>query len=206
MRSAVDAGPVTTTPWRVRVSVIGLLVAIVSCAFVPAAKALRNDHTGGRSFGISYADGPRIENAQAHDVGREPRPDEVVPNRRTEQSASDAMPLLGAFILAAEGETGMAAVRQAGIDGENAAGINQAAKVRIPSATGTAAYRIPDALTSTTLTEVKNVAALSNTSQLQDFLSYAQSTGSSLRLDRARQHDAVGSAPGARRLWPDQPH
>lgn len=76
----------------------------------------------------------------------------------------------------------MSEVREAGIVGENLAGIDQAAKVRIPSATDTAAYRIPDSLTDTTLTEVKNVQQLSYTSQLQDFYLYSASTGRSFDL------------------------
>ncbi len=79
-------------------------------------------------------------------------------------------------------EAGMAAVRAAGQEGEDQAGIVQGAKVRIPSATGTAAYRVPDALTDTTLTEVKNVGNLSYTSQLQDFYAYASSTGRAFNL------------------------
>jgi len=54
--------------------------------------------------------------------------------------------------------------------------------VRIPSMTGTAAYRIPDALTDTALTEVKNVASLSYTNQLRDFYWYASFTGRSFKL------------------------
>jgi len=48
--------------------------------------------------------------------------------------------------------------------------------------TGTAAYRIPDALTDTALTEVKNVASLSYTNQLRDFYWYASFTGRSFKL------------------------
>ena len=99
-------------------------------------------------------------------------------------------PIIGAVEgtgLAGSGEaaadtTDMAAARQAGMEGEDLAGIDQAAKVRIPSATGTATYRVPDALTDTTLTEVKNVASLSYTSQLQDFYQYASATGRSFDL------------------------
>lgn len=76
----------------------------------------------------------------------------------------------------------MAAAVQAGIRGEDLAGVSQAAKVRIPSMTGTAAYRVPDALTETTLTEVKNVAYQSYTSQLQDFYRYSVSTGRIFQL------------------------
>jgi len=57
---------------------------------------------------------------------------------------------------------------------EDAAGINQTSKVRIDSPTGTAKYRIPDEVTSTTLREVKNVSYLDYTPQLQDFVKYSQ--------------------------------
>lgn len=69
--------------------------------------------------------------------------------------------------------TGMAGVRALGNAGEEAVGIG-ASKVRIPSLTNTAKYRIPDRLTSTALEEVKNVKHLSFTRQLQDFHLYSQ--------------------------------
>lgn len=53
---------------------------------------------------------------------------------------------------------------------------------RIPSATGTANYRIPDGLTGTVLSEVKNVAYQSYTNQLKDFTTYAQANGLSFEL------------------------
>ena len=43
--------------------------------------------------------------------------------------------------------------------------------------TRTAKYRIPDQLTSTTLTEVKNVQQLALTNQIKDFIQYSQATG-----------------------------
>jgi RHS repeat-associated protein len=63
--------------------------------------------------------------------------------------------------------------RQLGKQGEAAAGI-MGPKVRIPSLSGTANYRIPDALSTTTLTEVKNVAELRITDQIRDFTVFAQ--------------------------------
>ncbi|MGH3301024.1 MAG: putative toxin [Streptosporangiaceae bacterium] len=45
---------------------------------------------------------------------------------------------------------------------------------RIPSLSGTAAYRIPDELNSSVLGEVNNVSSLSYTNQLRDFAAYAQ--------------------------------
>lgn len=64
-------------------------------------------------------------------------------------------------------------MKAAGNAGEAAAGIIKNT-TRIPSASGTAAYRIPDQLTATVLGEVKNVKHLSYTAQLQDFVAYAQ--------------------------------
>jgi hypothetical protein len=62
---------------------------------------------------------------------------------------------------------GLVNSRALGIAGEQAVGVGS--KTRIPSLTGTAKYRIPDQLTSTTLGEVKNVSHLSLTRQLTDF-------------------------------------
>lgn len=63
--------------------------------------------------------------------------------------------------------------------GEGLAGIDQSAKQPIQINGRT---RIPDALTNTTLKEVKNVKYLSNTQQLRDFAAYANNTGRSLEL------------------------
>jgi RHS repeat-associated protein len=79
-------------------------------------------------------------------------------------------------------EDGTTLARRLGSEGERSSGIDPSAKVRIPSATGTAVYRIPDALTDTTLTEVKNVAQLGYTNQIQDFEAYASRTGRSFDL------------------------
>lgn len=67
----------------------------------------------------------------------------------------------------------MAGVRAAGSSGEQEAGIIKNTD-RIPSLSGTAAYRIPDELNSSVLGEVKNVSSLSCTSSLRDFAAYAQ--------------------------------
>ena len=63
--------------------------------------------------------------------------------------------------------------------GEQLAGIDPGAKVSIQVNGRT---RIPDALTETTLTEVKNVKYISNTRQLRDFADYAKATGRTLEL------------------------
>lgn len=53
----------------------------------------------------------------------------------------------------------------------------------IPSLTGTASYRIPDGLTNTILSEVKNYAGtLSYTNQIKDFVLYAQSQSPPLQM------------------------
>lgn len=48
--------------------------------------------------------------------------------------------------------------------------------------TGSAAFRVPDAITATTVTEVKNVSSLSLTSQIEDFLLYSQREGLTFNL------------------------
>ena len=63
--------------------------------------------------------------------------------------------------------------------GERMAGIDPSAKQAI-NVNGR--IRIPDALTDTVLTEVKNVKYISNTQQLKDFATYAGTTGRALQL------------------------
>ena len=63
--------------------------------------------------------------------------------------------------------------------GEQLAGINPNAKTSIQVNGRT---RIPDALTPSTLTEVKNVKYISNTSQLRDFATFAKNTGRTMEL------------------------
>jgi len=78
---------------------------------------------------------------------------------------------------------GMAAIRQLGTDGEDAANILKNTE-HIPSASGTAAYRIPDVLDhgAQVIGDVKNVGRLSYTSQLRDYASYAQQNGYQFQL------------------------
>ena len=64
--------------------------------------------------------------------------------------------------------------------GERMAGIDQSAKQPIQVNGRT---RIPDALTNTTLTEVKNVKYISNTRQLRDFATYANMQRTPLKLE-----------------------
>ena len=66
--------------------------------------------------------------------------------------------------------------------GEVASGITKNT-MHIPSLTNTAAYRIPDGLTETVLSEVKNYSGtLSYTNQLRDFALYSQSKGLEMPL------------------------
>ncbi len=80
-----------------------------------------------------------------------------------------------AFLGSTTTSTGTKLAYNLGVAGERAVGVST--KTRIPSLTGTASYRIPDIITSTTLTEVKNVAHQSLTRQLKDFLLFSQQTG-----------------------------
>jgi hypothetical protein len=85
----------------------------------------------------------------------------------------------------------MAAVRQAGRQGEAAARIIPNTN-RIPSLTGTSSYRVPDVLNSTTIGEVKNVASQSYTSQLRDDVLYAQKYGLTFELTVRRTTELSG--------------
>ena len=76
---------------------------------------------------------------------------------------------------------GMAGVRAAGRSGEAAAGIVKNT-TRIPSASGRAAYRIPDELDASVLGEVKNVKSLGWSSQISDMYSYATANGLEFKL------------------------
>ncbi len=66
----------------------------------------------------------------------------------------------------------MSWIRAKGLYGEVASGIAKNSK-HIDSITGSAHYRIPDELTKTSLTEVKNVKNLNYTKQIEDFILYA---------------------------------
>jgi len=71
----------------------------------------------------------------------------------------------------AEALTGTALARALGQAGEDAVGISvPKTAIEIP---GSGAIRFPDALTDTTLTEVKNVGPLSFTQQFRDFVTYS---------------------------------
>jgi hypothetical protein len=72
-------------------------------------------------------------------------------------------------------ESGTALARQLGSEGERLVPVS-GNTVRIPSPSGSAAYRIPDILNPEegVIGEVKNVASLSYTSQLRDFAAYAE--------------------------------
>lgn len=78
--------------------------------------------------------------------------------------------------------TKMQQVVAKGKAGEAASGFVKNTK-HISSLTGTASYRIPDGLTDTVLSEVKNYSGtLSYTNQLRDFVLYSQSEGLAMHL------------------------
>ncbi|HTE47909.1 MAG TPA: putative toxin, partial [Gemmatimonadaceae bacterium] len=78
-------------------------------------------------------------------------------------------------------KSGLGFARMLGDLGEASSGLVKNT-ARIPSLTGTAAYRIPDGLTATTLSEVKNVSSLGLSNQLRDFAGFAGQTGRSFDL------------------------
>ena len=85
------------------------------------------------------------------------------------------------FSPAGSGISTTANARNLGIAGEQAVGV-AGSKVRIPSLSGTAKFRIPDGLTSTTLIEVKNVNSLSLTRQVSDFHLFTQQSGGQMQF------------------------
>ena len=80
----------------------------------------------------------------------------------------------------AKGEPCTCTVRDnnaAGYDFEGDLGLDLEPKVRIPSVTGTAAYRTPDLTRPTFILDAKNVKRLKVTPQIIDFAEHAASNG-----------------------------
>jgi len=78
------------------------------------------------------------------------------------------------------GETATARAARLGAEGEQAVGLfGPKVGIRIP---GSNQLRVPDNLTTTTLTEVKNVAYQGYTRQIRDFTTYSQSKGLAFEL------------------------
>jgi hypothetical protein len=98
---------------------------------------------------------------------------------RTQQKNDvTASELASGYSLAAESRPALA--RTLGQAGEDAVGITgPKVSIEIP---GSGQIRIPDALSPTTLTEVKNVGSLSYTQQLRDFTTYSQANGLGFEL------------------------
>jgi hypothetical protein len=87
---------------------------------------------------------------------------------------------VGSTTAEGDGVSGTALARQLGAEGEQAVGITgPKVGIRIP---GSNQLRFPDALTNTTLTEVKNVASQGLTQQLRDYLAFSESEGLDLDL------------------------
>ena len=158
-------------PRRVRVSVnllAVLVVGLVSLFAAPAVSATPLVGAGNAVAPIAVTAGQRVG---PHDP--------VLPGQGRAR-APDYDRSVVASCVGAE-DAGMAGVRAAGSAGENAAGIIKNTD-RIPSLSGTAAYRIPDELNSSVIGEVKNVSSLSYTSQLRDLEAYAQQDGLTFNL------------------------
>jgi hypothetical protein len=103
----------------------------------------------------------------------------------------------------------MAGVRAAGSSGEQEAGIIKNTD-RIPSLSGTAAYRIPDELNSSVLGEVKNVSGLSYTNQTltgqpgtPQGTATESVTGNASQVITRRYYDPYGNPAGSPVSWPD---
>ena len=98
-------------------------------------------------------------------------------------AGSRAPPVLAhnADCLSAVNETGTQLARRLGREGEDAAQIVKNTQ-RIESLSGRTTYRIPDALTKRTLTEVKNVKYLHFSTQLRDSLHYSIMTNRQMIL------------------------
>lgn len=80
--------------------------------------------------------------------------------------------------MAAESSTARAV--RLGLEGEQAVGLFGAkAGIRVPGANN---LRFPDNLTTTTITEVKNVASQGLTKQLRDYITISQKTGRTFEL------------------------
>lgn len=115
--------------------------------------------------------------------------DGIVDSWATQEGAMQNLGRMGGWFIGTKGlselnpiTTESATVRaaQLGRAGEEAVGIvGPKTRIQIP---GTDRIRIPDQLTSTTLTEVKNVGSQSYTQQLRDFSTYAQQTGRAFEL------------------------
>ena len=90
--------------------------------------------------------------------------------------------LIGDLAGAAKIESKMATVARLGREGEAASGIVKNTD-RIPSATGTAKYRVPDGMNSTTIQEVKNTTGvIRKTNQIEDFMRHATKTNRTFEL------------------------
>jgi hypothetical protein len=82
-----------------------------------------------------------------------------------DRASDDAVAARGGAVAVRAGQVGEAAVRAA-------TNIGPATRITVNGAT-----RIPDGLTGTVLSEVKNVGSLSYTQQLRDFAAFARQSG-----------------------------
>jgi hypothetical protein len=150
------------TTRRLLTAALGFVLALLGLV-VSAGPAAAQNRVGPQPFQLILTVGPETSTAP-------------------ETAGVDTLPQLQqASAAGVAADSGMAGVRAAGQTGEDLAGIVKNTD-HIPSASGTAAYRIPDELNASTLGEVKNVSSLSYTNQLRDFQAYAQSTGRTFNL------------------------
>lgn len=162
------------------VAVTTSLVALVLLAVVPqqvAAGWSPSSTAATASHAFAYVYDAQVATttptANVHADARATRP-----NSRT---SSGEVRLVSGFVLAAKAGRGGAGPVRLGQAGEDAVrgAYDIGPKIKIDVA---GRKRIPDGLTSTTLSEVKNVSSLSYSQQLRDFAQYAQQSGRSFDL------------------------
>lgn len=152
--------------------VLGLLIAAVLVPTAAASEVVGHAWPG-HAYDYDAPSAATTPPAQARIYAPEARRDPLA-------SSGVVRLVSGSFLAAKAGTGGINAVRlgQAGEDAVRGA-YNIGDKVPISVA---GRGRIPDGLTTSTLSEVKNTASLSYTQQLRDFAQYAQQTGRSFDL------------------------
>lgn len=143
-----------------------LAALLLAAALAPGAHASEAENRVGASLSA----------ASTHTGGDSPK----TPSTHRPTTTPSAGITAGCCVAAKAGRGGAGPVRlgQAGEDAVRGA-YDIGPKIKIDVA---GRKRIPDGLTSTTLSEVKNVSSLSYSQQLRDFAQYAQQSGRSFDL------------------------
>ena len=177
-RTALGSPPTYTE--RVLSADLDFVVSAISCLFPPSA--MSNAGSGAVAVALMAAMQRGVALGAAGQVVILTTPN-VVAYAVKGGGSDEGGGIAGGKDAGSPKETATELARRLGREGEEAAGIGQIPKRKIPSVTRPGRYRIPDELTDVTLREIKNVARLSNTSQLRDFLAHAQLTGRTFILE-----------------------